>query len=182
MAAPGENLRLNGDRLWDTIHEIAKIGPGIAGGSNRQTVTDEDAEGRKLFQDWCEEAGLTMGVDEMGTMFMRREGTDPDALPVYVGSHLDTQPTGGKYDGVLGVLGALEVMRTLNDLDVKTKHPIVITNWTNEEGTRFAPAMLSSGVFAGKHTQDWAYDRVDADGKRFGDELERFQFSIGQAF
>ncbi|MEM6617635.1 MAG: Zn-dependent hydrolase, partial [Pseudomonadota bacterium] len=101
------------------------------------------------------------------------EGTDPNALPVYVGSHLDTQPTGGKYDGVLGVLGALEMMRTLNDLDVKTKHPIVITNWTNEEGTRFAPAMLASGVFAGVHTLDWANDRVDADGKRFGDELER---------
>ena len=87
----------------------------------------------------------------MGTMFARREGTDPDALPVYVGSHLDTQPTGGKYDGVLGVLGGLEVIRTLNDLDIKTRHPIVVTNWTNEEGTRFAPAMLASGVFAGVH-------------------------------
>ena len=105
MAAPGENLRINGDRLWDTIHEMAKIGPGVAGGNNRQTLTDEDAEGRELFQRWCEEAGCTMGVDEMGTMFARREGTDPDALPVMVGSHLDTQPTGGRYDGVLGVLG-----------------------------------------------------------------------------
>jgi N-carbamoyl-L-amino-acid hydrolase len=114
-----------------------------------------------------------MGVDEMGTMFMRREGTDPDALPVYVGSHLDTQPTGGKYDGVLGVLAGLEIVRTLNDLDIKTKHPIVVTNWTNEEGTRFAPAMLASGVFAGIHELDWAYDRVDAEGKAFGDELER---------
>ena len=104
VSKPGENLRINGDRLWDTIHAMAEIGPGIAGGSNRQTVTDEDAEGRKLFQKWCEEAGLTMGVDQMGTMFMRREGTEPDALPVYVGSHLDTQPTGGRYDGVLGVL------------------------------------------------------------------------------
>ncbi|MEM0977187.1 MAG: Zn-dependent hydrolase [Pseudomonadota bacterium] len=169
----GQNFRTDPDRLWDSLMEMAKIGPGIAGGNNRQTLTDEDAEGRALFQTWCDAAGLTMGVDTMGNMFATRAGEDPDALPVYMGSHLDTQPTGGKYDGVLGVLGALEVVRTLNDLDVKTKHPIVITNWTNEEGTRFAPAMLSSGVFAGKHAQDWAYDRVDAEGKSFGDELKR---------
>jgi len=173
MAAPGENLRINSDRLWETLMEMAKIGPGIAGGNNRQTVTDEDGEGRHLFRKWCEEASLTMGVDQMGTMFMRREGTDPDALPVYVGSHLDTQPTGGKYDGVLGVLAGLEIVRTLNDLDIKTKHPIVVTNWTNEEGTRYAPAMLASGVFADMHKQDWAYKLEDADGKKFGDELER---------
>lgn len=153
--------------------EMAKIGPGIAGGNNRQTLTDDDARGRELFQQWCEEAGLTMGLDQMGNMFARREGTDPDALPVYVGSHLDTQPTGGKYDGVLGVLGGLEIVRQLNDMNVKTKHPIVITNWTNEEGTRFAPAMVSSGVFAGIHTQQWAYDREDTDGLKLGDELER---------
>ncbi|MBO6756701.1 MAG: Zn-dependent hydrolase [Roseibium sp.] len=173
MAAPGENLRINPDRLWDSLMEMAKIGPGVAGGNNRQTVTDEDGEGRKLFQTWCEDAGMTMGVDTMGNMFMTRAGTDTDALPVYVGSHLDTQPTGGKYDGVLGVLGGLEVVRTMNDLGIKTKHPIVVTNWTNEEGTRFAPAMLASGVFAGVHDQDWAYGREDADGKSFGDELNR---------
>jgi N-carbamoyl-L-amino-acid hydrolase len=173
MAAPGENLRINSDRLWDSLMEMAKIGPGIAGGNNRQTLTDEDGEGRRLFQTWCEKAELEMGVDQMGTMFARREGTDPDALPVYVGSHLDTQPTGGKFDGVLGVLGGLEVIRTLNDLDIKTKHPIVVTNWTNEEGTRYAPAMLASGVFAGVHTQDYAYARQDKEGKRFGDELKR---------
>ncbi len=173
MAAPGENLKINGDRLWDSLMEMAKIGPGVAGGNNRQTLTDEDGEGRKLFQSWCEAAGLTMGLDTMGNMFARREGTDPDALPVYVGSHLDTQPTGGKYDGVLGVLGGLEIIRTLNDLDISTKHPIVVTNWTNEEGTRFAPAMLASGVFAGVLTEDYAKSRTDADGKKFGDELER---------
>ncbi|EFL87589.1 Zn-dependent hydrolase [Ahrensia sp. R2A130] len=173
FASAGENLRINGDRLWESIHAIAEIGPGIAGGSNRQTVTDEDAEGRALFQKWCEDAGLTMGVDQMGTMFMTRPGTDPDALPVYVGSHLDTQPTGGRYDGVLGVLAGLEIARTLNDLDIKTKHPIVVTNWTNEEGTRFAPAMMASGVFAKQFTQDWAYAKEDADGKTFGDELAR---------
>ncbi|EKF20749.1 Zn-dependent hydrolase [Nitratireductor pacificus] len=173
MAAPGENLRINADRLWDSLMEMARIGPGVAGGNNRQTLTDADGEGRALFKKWCEEAGLEMGLDAMGTMFARREGTDPDALPVYVGSHLDTQPTGGKYDGVLGVLGGLEVIRSLNDLGIRTKHPIVVTNWTNEEGTRFAPAMLASGVFAGQHDLEWAYDRTDASGKRFGDELER---------
>jgi len=173
MPAPGENLKIDGQRLWDSLMEMAKIGPGVAGGNNRQTLTDEDGEGRALFQRWCEAAGLTMGLDTMGNMFAMREGQDPDALPVYVGSHLDTQPTGGKYDGVLGVLGGLEIIRTLNDLNIKTKHPIVVTNWTNEEGTRFAPAMLASGVFAGKHAQDWAYDRVDSQGKRFGDELQR---------
>ena len=173
MAAPGENLRINADRLWDSLQEMALIGPGIAGGCNRQTLTDEDAQGRSLFQKWCEAAGMTLGVDKMGNMFARREGTDADALPVYVGSHLDTQPTGGRYDGVLGVLGALEVVRSMNDLGIKTKHPVVVTNWTNEEGARFAPAMLASGVFAGLHDLEWAYDRVDAKGKRFGDELER---------
>jgi N-carbamoyl-L-amino-acid hydrolase len=173
MAAPGKNLRINADRLWDSLMEMAKIGPGVAGGNNRQTLTDEDGQGRHLFKKWCEEAGLTVAVDQMGTMFARREGTNPDELPVYVGSHLDTQPTGGKYDGVLGVLSGLELVRTLNDLGIKTKHPIVVTNWTNEEGTRFAPAMLASGVFAGMHELEWAYDRKDKDGKRFGDELER---------
>jgi len=173
MADLGSNLQINSDRLWDSIHELAKIGPGVRGGSNRQTLTDADAEGRALFQSWCDAAGLTMGVDRLGNMFARREGEDPSLPPVYMGSHLDTQPTGGRYDGVLGVLGGLEVVRTLNDLNVKTKHPIVVTNWTNEEGTRFAPAMLASGVFAGVHDLDFAYARTDAEGKTFGEELER---------
>ncbi len=173
MAAPAANMKIDADRLWDSLMDMAKIGPGVAGGNNRQTLTDEDSEGRHLFQNWCKAAGMTMGLDTMGNMFARREGTDPDALPVYVGSHLDTQPTGGKYDGVLGVLSGLELIRTLNDLNVKTKHPIVVTNWTNEEGTRYAPAMLSSGVFAGIHDEQWAYDREDAEGKKFGDELQR---------
>ena len=173
MPAPGENLRINPERLWDSLMEMAKIGPGVAGGNNRQTLTDEDAQGRALFQSWCEAAGASMGLDQLGNMFARREGTDPDALPVYVGSHLDTQPTGGKFDGILGVLAGLEILRTLNDLDIRTKRPIVVVNWTNEEGARFAPAMLASGVFAGLHAQDWAEDRVDAEGKRFGDELDR---------
>lgn len=173
MSSVGKNFRVNGDRLWESIMEMAKIGPGVAGGNNRQTLTDDDAKGRELFKSWCEKEGLAMGLDTMGNMFARREGTDPNALPVMVGSHLDTQPTGGKYDGVLGVLGGLEIIRTLNDLDIKTKHPIEIVNWTNEEGTRFAPPMLSSGVFASMHTEEWAYNREDSEGKRFGDELKR---------
>ena len=173
MTEPAANMKINGDRLWDSLMEMAEIGPGIAGGNNRQTLTDDDAKGRSLFQTWCDAEGLTMGVDQMGTMFAMRGGTDPDALPVYVGSHLDTQPTGGKYDGVLGVLGGLEIIRTLNEMDIKTRHPIVVVNWTNEEGTRFAPPMLASGVFAGMHTQDWAYARKDSEGKAFGDELQR---------
>jgi len=171
--APLANMTVNGARLWDSLMEMAQIGPGVAGGCNRQTLTDADSVGRHLFADWCRAAGMTMGVDTMGNMFATRAGTDPDALPVYMGSHLDTQPTGGKYDGVLGVLGALEVVRSLNDMGVQTRRPIVVTNWTNEEGTRFAPAMLASGVFAGMHTQDYAYGRTDAEGKRFGDELAR---------
>ena len=173
MANIASNFKINGDRLWETIMEMAKIGPGVAGGNNRQTLTDDDAKGRDLFKAWCEKEGLAMGLDTMGNMFARREGTDPNALPVMVGSHLDTQPTGGKYDGVLGVLGGLEIIRTLNDLDIKTKHPIEIVNWTNEEGTRFAPPMLSSGVFASMHTEEWAYNREDSEGKKFGDELKR---------
>ncbi|MCD1618455.1 Zn-dependent hydrolase [Salipiger marinus] len=173
MAAAGENLRINGDRLWDSLMEMARIGPGVAGGNNRQTLTDADAEGRALFQRWCEAAGMTMGLDAMGTMFATRAGEDPEALPVYMGSHLDTQPTGGKYDGVLGVLGALEVVRSMNDLGIRTRHPIVVTNWSNEEGARFAPAMLASGVFAGVHTLDYAYGRTDPEGRTYGEELAR---------
>ncbi|MCW1919320.1 Zn-dependent hydrolase [Rhodobacter sp. KR11] len=173
MAGLGQNQRINSARLWQSLEDMALIGPGVAGGCNRQTLTDADAAGRRLFQSWCEAAGMTMGVDTMGNMFATRAGVDAAALPVYMGSHLDTQPTGGKYDGVLGVLGALEVVRTMNDLGLRTKHPIVVTNWTNEEGARFAPAMLASGVFAGLHTEDYAKSRRDLDGKLFGEELRR---------
>ncbi len=173
MPAPGANLRIDPARLWDSLMEMAKVGPGIAGGNNRQTLTDADNEGRHLFKRWAEAAGMTMGVDTMGNMFFIRPGTDPDAAPVYMGSHLDTQPTGGKYDGVLGVLAGLEVIRSMNDLGIKTRHPVAVVNWTNEEGARFAPAMLASGVFAGVLAQDYAYGRTDLDGKLFGDELAR---------
>lgn len=172
-AAPAANIKVDGDRLWDSLMEMAKIGPGIAGGNNRQALTDEDAEARRLFRSWAEEAGMVMTVDQMGNMFFRHEGEDPDLGPVYIGSHLDTQPTGGKYDGVLGVLAGLEVVRSIRDLGLRTRRPIVVTNWTNEEGTRFAPAMLASGVFAGVIDQDHAYSRKDAKGRSFGEELER---------
>ncbi|WP_085905981.1 Zn-dependent hydrolase [Kiloniella majae] len=176
MSKPADNMHINSPRLWDSLMEMAKIGPGVRGGNNRQTLTDEDAEGRHLFKRWCEDAGMTVGIDSMGNMFARHEGTDPSLLPVMVGSHLDTQPTGGKYDGVLGVLAGLEIVRSLNDMGIKTKRAIEVVNWTNEEGTRFAPAMLASGVFSGVHTQDWAYDREDAEGLKFGDELKRIGF------
>ncbi|MCT4332016.1 Zn-dependent hydrolase [Paracoccus sp. YLB-12] len=172
-AGPAANMKVDGDRLWDSLMEMAKIGPGIAGGNNRQTLTDADAEGRALFRMWSEDAGMTMGLDRMGNMFMRHEGTEPDLDPVYIGSHLDTQPTGGKYDGVLGVLAGLEVIRSIRDMGIRTRRPIVVVNWTNEEGTRFAPAMLASGVFAGMHSEDYANGREDADGKTFGAELDR---------
>ena len=168
-----QGLQINADRLWDTIMEMAKIDATEKGGNCRLALSDGDKQGRDLFVSWCEAAGMTCTADKMGNIFARRPGRDAGAKPVSTGSHLDTQPTGGKYDGVLGVLGGLEILRTLNDLDIRTRHPIVVTNWTNEEGTRFAPAMLASGVFAGVHAQDWAYDREDHDGKKFGDELAR---------
>ncbi|QFR34146.1 Zn-dependent hydrolase [Ancylobacter sp. TS-1] len=176
MPAPTDNLRIDGSRLWDSLMEMAQIGPGLRGGNNRQALTDADREGRLLFRRWCEEAGLTLGVDAMGTMFARRAGTDPDAAPVMIGSHLDTQPTGGKFDGVLGVLGALEVVRTLNDLGIRTRHPVEVVNWTNEEGSRFAPAMVASAVFAGVLGLEEAYARRDAEGFALGAELERIGF------
>ena len=137
------NISINIDRMWSTLMDMAKIGPGVAGGNNRQTLTHEDGEARKLFQKWCNNANLEMNVDELGSMFFLRKGIDNELKPVVIGSHLDTQPTGGKYDGVLGVLAGLEIIRTLNDLDIKTKRPIMIVNWTNEEGCRFAPALMA---------------------------------------
>ena len=131
------NISINQDRLWDSLMTMAKIGPGIAGGNNRQTVTLEDGEARNLLQKWSEEAGMTMKVDELGSMFLKREGTDKNALPVVIGSHLDTQPTGGKYDGVLGVLAGLEIIRTLNDLNIQTKHSFPISDTRGHNSLSF---------------------------------------------
>jgi N-carbamoyl-L-amino-acid hydrolase len=170
------NVRVNGQRLWDALMEMAKIGATPKGGCKRLTLTDLDKQGRELFRSWCEKEGCKVEVDEMGNMFAWREGADNSLPPVLMGSHLDTQPTGGKFDGVLGVLGALEVVRSLNDLKIKTKRPIVVANWTNEEGSRYAPAMVSSGVFAGVYSKEFAYSRADAEGKALGDELKRIGF------
>ncbi|WP_131193880.1 Zn-dependent hydrolase [Lichenihabitans psoromatis] len=170
------NLRVDPVRLWDSLMEMGKIGGTPKGGCNRLTLTDLDKQSRHLFTTWCEAAGLTVSVDQMGNMFARRAGEDQSLPPVLMGSHLDTQPTGGKFDGVLGVLGALEVMRSMNDMKVKTRHPVEIANWTNEEGSRYAPAMIASGVFAGAYTQEHAYSLTDRDGLTFGDELERIGF------
>lgn len=175
-AARAGNLRIDAQRYWTSLMEMAKIGATPKGGCNRQTLTDLDREGRDLFKRWCEAAGCTVTVDEMGNMRALRPGKRSDLPPVVIGSHLDTQPTGGKFDGVAGVLAGLEIVRTLNDAGYETDHPILIVNWTNEEGTRFAPAMLSSGVFAGAFTKEWAYARTDREGKRFGDELERIGY------
>ncbi len=165
--------KINDIRLWRMLMDMAKIGPGVAGGNNRQTLTDADAAGRALFKGWCEAAGMTVCADKMGNMFAMRSGEDADSLPVYVGSHLDTQPTGGKFDGVLGVLAGLEIVQSLNDFAAKTRRPIVVVNWSNEEGVRFAPPMLGSGVFSGAHDLQWAYTREDAAHKTFGEELVR---------
>src|ERR1700740_3561777 len=154
------NIRIDGGRLWDLLMEMAKIGAAPKGGCKRLTLTDLDREGRELFAAWCKAAGCSLETDEMGNMFARRPGSEDGLAPVMMGSHLDTQPTGGKFDGVLGVLGALEVVRSLNDLNIRTRRPIEIANWTNEEGSRYAPAMIASGVFGGVYDKEFAYSVV----------------------
>jgi N-carbamoyl-L-amino-acid hydrolase len=175
--AADTNLRINGARLWSSLMEMARIGATPKGGVNRLTLTDLDRQSRDLFARWCKEAGCTITVDRIGSMFARRPGTDETLPPVMVGSHLDTQPTGGKFDGALGVMAALEVVRTLNDLDIKTRYPIEVAMWTNEEGSRFAPAMVASGVFAGVFTLEQGLAGKDVDGKLFGEELERIGYA-----
>jgi N-carbamoyl-L-amino-acid hydrolase len=171
-----QNLQIDGRRLWDTLMHTAQIGATAKGGICRLTLTDLDREVRDWFKAQCEALGCTVAVDEVGTMFARRPGKNPNLPPIAMGSHLDTQPTGGKFDGVLGVLGALEALRTLHQADYETNAPIEIINWTNEEGARFAPAMLASGVFAGVFSPDYAFARTDRDGKTFGDELTRIGY------
>ena len=167
------NISINPDRLWNNLNEMAKIGPGIAGGNNRQTLTFEDGEARKLLKKWCDDLNMEMKVDNLGTMYFQRSGQDNDALPVVIGSHLDTQPTGGKYDGILGVLAGVEIVKTLNDLDLKTKRPIMIVNWTNEEGCRFAPALMASSGYAGLNDVNKILQTKDAEGNIFENELKK---------
>ncbi|MDD9884061.1 MAG: Zn-dependent hydrolase [Gammaproteobacteria bacterium] len=169
-------IRVNGGRLWDSIMRIAQIGPGAEGGSSRLALSDEDKQARDLFVAWCREADCRVTVDDMGNIFARREGCAPQLPPVLAGSHLDTQPHGGKFDGIYGVLAALEVVRALNDCGQETKAPLEIVVWTNEEGCRFAPAMLASGVFAGLFDKQFAWSRVDAGGRTVLEELQRIDY------
>ncbi len=171
-----QNLQINAQRLWDTLMETARIGATAKGGICRLTLTDLDQKVRDWFKAQCEGLGLAVTVDEVGNMFARRPGKNPELAPLAMGSHLDTQPTGGKFDGALGVLGALEAMRTLVENGYETNAPIEIVNWTNEEGARFAPPMLASGVFAGVFTADYAASRTDRDGKTFAEELRRIGY------
>jgi N-carbamoyl-L-amino-acid hydrolase len=167
------NLPVSGERLWASIMEMARIGPGRAGGSNRQALTDADGEARHLLRRWCEALGLEMTVDRVGNMAFLRPGADPSLPPVAFGSHLDTQPTGGRFDGVLGVLAGLEVMRALDDSGTVTRAPLMLVNWTNEEGARFSPPMMGSGVAMGLFDEAEVLARTDASGAVFGEELAR---------
>ena len=171
-----QKLRVNGKRLRSTLEEMAKIGGTPGGGVTRLALSDEDKQARDLFVKWLKELDLEITVDEMGNIFGRRPGKNNDLPPVMAGSHIDSQPKGGRFDGILGVMGALEVMRTLHENEVETDHPVVIVDWTNEEGSRFAPAMVASGVWAGALERDWAYARTDLSGKKQGEELERIGY------
>lgn len=171
------SLKINGERLWDSLMQMAKIGATEKGGCCRLALTDLDKESRDLFKSWCIDAGCTIRIDKMGNIFARRAGRSNDLPPVMAGSHLDTQPTGGRFDGVYGVLTGLEVIRSLNDHGIETEHPVEAICWTNEEGSRFAPAMVSSGVFAGVFDLEYGLSRADSDGKTMGEELARIGYA-----
>jgi N-carbamoyl-L-amino-acid hydrolase len=171
------NIRIDGDRLWDSLMELAKIGATEKGGVCRLALTDLDRQARDLFRRWSEAAGCSISIDRMGNIFARRPGRDNSLPPVMTGSHIDTQPTGGKFDGNYGVLAGLEVIRTLNDFNYETARPIEVVVWTNEEGSRFAPAMVASGVFAGVFDLDYGLGRKDVEGKTMGEELRRIGYA-----
>lgn len=174
------NLQINGDRLWQSMMDSARIGATSGGGLSRLALTDLDREMRDLFVGWCEDAGCSVTIDLLGNISARRSGRDEVSAPIAFGSHLDTQPLGGRFDGVLGVLAGLEVMRTLQEAGYVTGMPLELINWTNEEGSRFAPAMLSSGGFAGVFDIEYVLSRRDRDGKTFGDELRRIGYAGSQ--
>jgi beta-ureidopropionase / N-carbamoyl-L-amino-acid hydrolase len=172
------NLQVNGERLWASLMELAQIGATPNGGVCRLATSDLDGEARRLFIRWCEEAGCRVTIDKIGNVFARRAGRNPDLAPVMTGSHLDTQPTGGKFDGAYGVVAGLEIVRTLNDLGYETEAPIEIVAWTNEEGSRFSPAMVGSGVFAGVFDLSYGLERPDnVTGVTLGAELQRIGFA-----
>ncbi|MEM6765880.1 MAG: Zn-dependent hydrolase [Bacteroidota bacterium] len=169
-------MDIQAERLWNRLMRMAEIGGTPKGGVCRVALTPEDKEGRELFIQWCKQAGCSIRIDQIGNIFARREGRKPDLSAVLVGSHLDSQPTGGKYDGVLGVLAGLEIVESLNDADIQTDRPIEIVSWTNEEGARFAPAMIGSGVFAGEFSLEYAYSRTDKLGMTLGTALEEIGY------
>ena len=169
-------LRVNGERLWQSLMEMAEIGATPNGGSCRLALSDEDKLGRDLFVSWCREAGCRIDIDQMGNIFAQRSGENDKRPPIAMGSHLDTQPHGGKFDGVYGVLAGLEVLRTLNDQGIVTKAPLEVIVWTNEEGARFAPAMIASAVFAGVFELDYGLSRADLQGTTIGAELARIGY------
>ena len=176
MTTPADNLRVDAARLWSTLMETAAFGATAKGGLRRLALSAEDAQVRRWFVAACEGAGCEVRVDELGNIFARRPGTDPALPPIAIGSHLDTQPTGGRFDGILGVLAGLEVIRRLDDAGIVTRHPIEVIDWTNEEGARFTPAMLSSGAFAGVFDTGYARSRTDRDGVTFAAALEAIGF------
>jgi len=171
-----KDLRVKGGRLRATIEELARIGGTAGGGMHRLALTEEDRQARDRFVHWLRELGLEITIDEMGNIFGKRQGRNPQRAMVLSGSHLDTQPKGGRFDGILGVTGALEALRTIHENRIETERTIAIVNWTDEEGTRFAPAMLGSGVWAGHFDRDWAYSRADVSGIRFGEALEKIGY------
>jgi N-carbamoyl-L-amino-acid hydrolase len=170
-------VAVNAARLWSTIERSAQIGVGRPGGLARVALSDADGEMRDQFVAWCREAGLAVSVDRVGNIFARRRARRPELAPVLLGSHLDTQVNGGRYDGIVGVLAALEVARTLDDHGIETERPVEICSWTNEEGARFSPPMIASGAFAGAYAADWVLDRRDDEGRRLGDELARIGYA-----
>jgi beta-ureidopropionase / N-carbamoyl-L-amino-acid hydrolase len=176
ITSPDGTLAIDGPRFWSTVMRSGEIGPGKAGGLRRLALTDADKAMRDLFVTWCTEAGCTVTVDRVGNIFARRPGRDDHLPPVLIGSHLDTQVAGGKYDGIVGVLAGLEVLRTLDERRVRTKRPLELVCWTNEEGARFTPPMVASGAFAAVFDVDWVLGLRDDDGLVFGRELERIGY------
>ena len=171
-------LRINASRLQQAIGELARIGATPKGGVRRLTLTPLDRDGRDLFARWARDAGMTVSVDAIGNLFARRPGSDRAAAPVAMGSHLDSQPSGGKFDGAYGVMAGLEVVRTLNDAGVVTRAPLEVISWTNEEGSRFVPTMMGSGVFAGVHTLEHALAQKDVDGISVAQALRQAGYNV----
>lgn len=170
-------IQINPDRLWQSLMDLAKIGATDKGGVRRLTLTDVDRQGREQFVRWCREAGLTIEVDGIGNIFARRAGADPDAPPVAMGSHLDSQPSGGKFDGAYGVMAGLEVVRALNEAGVRTRAPLEVVSWTNEEGSRFVPTLMGSGVFSGVFSLESILENRDVDGVCVRDALNRIGYA-----